>query len=81
MILQHMFLVTLRVVFTDQRVIIEKALFSCLATNTDSSSKLLTIVAYRLKSVEAIKMKFVAPMPEQIATTTVHFLKVSGKLL
>ncbi len=37
-------------------------------------------LVYRLKSVEAIKMKFVAPMPEQIATTTIHFLKVSGKL-
>ena len=35
-------------------------------------------IVYRLKSVEAIKMKFVAPMPEQIATTTIHFLKVSG---
>ncbi len=32
------------------------------------------VVVYRLKSVEAIKMKFVAPMPEQIATTTIHFL-------
>ena len=38
------------------------------------------LLVYRLKSVEAIKMKFVAPMPEQIATTTIHFLKVSGKL-
>ncbi len=37
-------------------------------------------IVYRLKSVEAIKMKFVAPMPEQIATTTIHFPKVSGKL-
>ncbi len=38
------------------------------------------VLVYRLKSVEAIKMKFVAPMPEQISTTTIHFLKVSGKL-
>ncbi len=35
---------------------------------------ILCIVVYRLKSVETIKMKFVAPMPEQIATPTIHFL-------
>ncbi len=34
----------------------------------------------RLKSVEAIKLKFVALMPEQISTTTMQFLKVPGKL-
>ena len=37
-------------------------------------------VVYRLKSVGALEMKFVAPMPEQIATTTLHFLKVQGEL-
>ena len=30
----------------------------------------LEALYYRLKSVAAIKMKFVAPMPEQIVTTT-----------
>ncbi len=39
-ILQHTYEVTLRVVFTDQRVIIEKTLFSCPATYPDSSGKL-----------------------------------------
>ena len=34
----------------------------------------------RLKSVEAIKLEFVVPMPEQIATNTMQFFKVSGKL-
>ncbi len=31
------------------------------------------LLVYRLKSVEALKMKFVAPMPEQIKTPTMHF--------
>ncbi len=30
-------------------------------------------IVYRLKSVEALKMKFVAPMPEQINTPAMHF--------
>ncbi len=34
------------------------------------------LIICRLKSVGAIKMKFVAPMPEQIATTTIQFLKI-----
>ena len=38
-----------------------------------------SLVVYRLKSVGALEMKFIAPMPEQIATTTMHFLKVNGK--
>ena len=35
-------------------------------------------IVSRLKSVEAIKLEFVAPMPEQISTATMQFLKVSG---
>ena len=38
------------------------------------------LVVSRLKSVEAIKLEFVAPMPEQIATTTMKFLQVTEKL-
>ncbi len=34
-------------------------------------------LVYRLKSVGALKMKFVAPMPEQIITPTMHFSEVS----
>ena len=37
-------------------------------------------IVYRLKSVGALEMKFVAPMAEQIATTTMHILKVPGEL-
>ncbi len=39
--------------------------------NPNPDLDLPAIVVYRLKSVEAIKMKFVAPMPEQISTTTI----------
>ncbi len=35
---------------------------------------------YRLKSVGALKIKFVAPMPEQITTPTMHFSEVSRDL-
>ncbi len=35
--------------------------------------------ACRLKSVGALEMKFVALIPEQIATTTMHFLNVPGE--
>ncbi len=35
------------------------------------------VLVYRLKSVGALKMKFVAPMPEQINTPTMHFSEVS----
>ena len=34
------------------------------------------LVVYRLKSVGALEFEFVAPIPEQIATTTVYFSKV-----
>ncbi len=34
-------------------------------------------MVYRLKSVGDLKMKFVAPMPEQIKTPTMHFPEVS----
>ncbi len=37
-------------------------------------------IVYRLKSVGALEMKLVAPIPEQIATTTMHFLKVPAEL-
>ena len=33
-------------------------------------------LVYRLKSVKALKMKFVATMPEQIKTHTMHFSEV-----
>ncbi len=39
-----------------------------------------SILVYWLKSIGALEMKFVAPMPEQIATTTMRFLKVTGEL-
>ncbi len=34
-------------------------------------------LVYHLKSVGALKMKFVAPMPEQSNTPTMHFSEVS----
>ncbi len=37
-------------------------------------------IVYDLKSVGALEIEFVAPIPEQIATTTMHFLKVPGEL-
>ena len=40
----------------------------------------MLFIVIDLKSVEALKMKFVAPMPEQIATTTTQSLKVPGEL-
>ncbi len=40
----------------------------------------ILLVVYDLKSVGALEMKFVAPISEQIATTTMHFLKVPGEL-
>ncbi len=36
----------------------------------------MPFIVYRLKSVGALKMKFVAPMPEQINTPTMHFSEV-----
>ncbi len=33
------------------------------------------LIVYDLKSVGALEKKFVSPIPEQIATTTMHFLK------
>ncbi len=41
---------------------------------------ILPLVVYDLKSVGALEIKFVAPTPEQIATTTMHFLKDPGEL-
>ncbi len=38
------------------------------------------MLVFRCNSVEPIKMKFVAPMPEQVATTTMQFIKIPGKL-
>ncbi len=37
-------------------------------------------IVYDLKSVGALEIKFIAPIPEQIATTTMHFPKVLGEL-
>ena len=37
-------------------------------------------LVYDLKSVGALEIKFVAPIPKQIATTTMHFPKVPGEL-
>ncbi len=39
------------------------------------------LIVYKLKSVEAIKMKLVAPMPEQIATSTTQFLKDTNRAM
>ncbi len=39
----------------------------------------LAEIVSRLKSVEAIKLQFVAPMPEQIVTTTMQILEVQWK--
>ena len=36
-------------------------------------------LVYQLKSVKALEIEFVAPIPEQIATTTMHLSKVSGE--
>ena len=33
-----------------------------------------------MKSVGALEIEFVAPIPEQIAATTMHFPKVPGEL-
>ncbi len=38
------------------------------------------MIVYDLKSVGALEMKFLAPIPEQIATTTMHFPKVPVEL-
>ncbi len=35
-------------------------------------------IVYRLKYVGALEIEFVAPILEQIATTTMHFFNVSG---
>ena len=37
-------------------------------------------LVYDLKSIGALEIKFVAPIPEQIATTTMHFPNVPGEL-
>ena len=39
----------------------------------DCRPTLVAVIVYRLKSVGALKTKFVAPMPEQIMTPTIHF--------
>ena len=42
----------------------------------------VSLIVYDLKSVGTLEIKFVAPIPEQIATTTMHFLKATmGGLL
>ena len=38
----------------------------------------MSVIVYDLKSVEALKIEFVAPIPEQIGTSTMHFSNVSG---
>ena len=38
---------------------------------------LVRLLVYDLKSVGVLEIEFVAPNPEQIATTTMHFSKVS----
>ena len=38
----------------------------------------ISIIVYDLRCVGALEIKFVAPIPEQIATITMHFLKVVG---
>ena len=42
---------------------------------------ILNMLVSRLKYVEALTLKFVAPMPEQIATTTMQLFKVPGNPL
>ncbi len=44
------------------------------------SKSVMQSIVYKLKSVGALEMKFVAPTPEQIASTPGHFLKVPGEL-
>ncbi len=39
------------------------------------------LLVYRLKSVGALKMKFVAPMAEQIKAPTMDFSDTSGKCI
>ena len=46
---------------------------------TDAVKFIICNIVFRLKSVGALEM-FVAPMPEQIATTTMHFVEVPGEL-
>ena len=43
-------------------------------------SEYYTFLVYDLKSVGALEIKVLAPIPEQIATTTMDFLKVPGEL-
>ena len=43
------------------------------------SGCIVFVVVCRLKSVGALEIEFVAPIPEQIVTTTMHFSKVSGE--
>ena len=38
------------------------------------------LIVYDLKSVVALEIKFVAPIPEQITTTIMLFLEVPGEL-
>ncbi len=52
--------------------------FTQILPNETSGKGILFV--YRLKSVGALEMEFVAPIPEQIATTTTHYLKVPGEL-
>ncbi len=37
------------------------------------------LIVYDLKSVGPLKFKLVAPMPEQLKTTEIHFYEVSRK--
>ncbi len=53
---------------------------SVLTIAWDSASVKDTWVVYDLKSVGALEIDLVAPIPEQIATTAMHFLKVPGEL-
>ncbi len=46
----------------------------------DRSYQGIGLIVYDLKSVGALEIKFVAPIPEQIATTTMHFPEVPGEL-
>ncbi len=45
--------------------------------SVDFNIDMATLV-YDLKSVGALKIEFVAPIPEQISTYTMHFSNVSG---
>ncbi len=40
---------------------------------------ILTCIVYDLKSVESLEIEFVAPIPEQLKTITMHLFGDSGE--